>query len=429
MRGLLVGGDLSICWVTADGRLRPPPRKGIGMKAPQFSFVVALLLLASQSAPADSVCRKMARASAEFTLGVVRYAVVTYPKEAYATRGRSLFLKPAEPLPSDTRWFGILTKPLPEAEPKSFFLRNHFSPILQALPRRLSGGYDFTPFQALHRHTIDRATRSATHRLLGQEMKWTIPVYLLAGVGFGLLTNPLFEAAKEAIVDEAFARAFEKRAPEWDALIEGDYRYDDLRLAVEMGDLSPGAARAEAMARNRLFVAYFDFMARNPEASFDAFAELPHFADIAWLREYGVQEHPGLRKLPEFSREITAAQAQALASHLHEYFAVSEAIWLWLHEPETYRRMSDKEPALGELIRTIERDPFNRKLEVLEGEGKISKAERGRLLQEDAYWQRTFADWQTLRVEKRKKQNGVYLESALTLEDIRTETLEEIGRP
>ncbi len=138
-------------------------------------------------------------------------------------------------------------------------------------------------------------------------------------------------------------------------------------------------------------------------------------------------EQPGYRYLPTFSPTLSDSQLGELVKHTQRTLSLFEIAHQWVNDKATLAKVVKKDPAVAKEVAKFDRkNSFAQKLLKRHGEGTLSNWQMLFYLQEDIEWQRNFDEWETLKLQKLKKQNGQYLDQPLTLEDIRKETLDEI---
>ena len=74
----------------------------------------------------------------------------------------------------------------------------------------------------------------------------------------------------------------------------------------------------------------------------------------------------------------------------------------------------------------VAKDPYAQFLFDLHKSGKLTDKQLAFQLQEDAFWQTRFLEWEVLGVKKVKKVDGKYSQEPLTVQDIRSESVDEM---
>lgn len=397
-----------------------------------FFWVWVIGFLLPKAAVTDTFCEKSLSYLAKGKL-YVSTNTVKYAKEVVQSRGRRILLKEVANGPEpDTRYLHLLTLHSDEDTGVHFLLRNHFTDLVQYIPRKitksmLGKGYDLTPIKAFHHWIIRPPTRWVTTRAFGKEMDWTLPVYLMGGFGGWTVAWNYIDEVDEDLKLRKMVNELAVHAPEWDKIIESDIRYQDIKRALAEGELTPDEARIAAGMHNEMLFAYYDFMVKNPNSLPEPFMDSPLFERVKNWKETGVPQIEGYRYLPGFSSAVDESQINELTQHTHRTLALLEILSIWISHPEEIQKMAKKNKSIQKILSELQNDPFTKKLEHFRKTGKITQAKLLYYLQEDVEWQRNFAEWKILRVQKLRKSNGKYLTVPLTLEDIRQETLQTIS--
>ena len=300
-----------------------------------------------------------------------------------------------------------------------------FSPFRKIAEKAWGEPFDFTPIRGLTENLVHRPTRWTTSKM-GRELEWTHLSRFLASVGLGTWIWAWIDDEEKELKAKKLLEKVEERAALWNRFNRYDSRYEDIRGALQSGAVTEEESRLFAVQRNLLLHAYYDVRLKHPEVKPEQFLELPFFERALQWKEKGFSSKKGYRTLSGFSETISDEQLAALVQHRHDSLAVMELVSLWIQKSPDLETLLKKNPRAKDLLHSIEHSPFNQSLERMERAGTIDREERGMYLQQDIEWEETTKEWTTLRVEKLKKQNGIYLEEKLTLEDLRKEILQDI---
>jgi len=163
------------------------------------------------------------------------------------------------------------------------------------------------------------------------------------------------------------------------------------------------------------------FPNETPENSREWFLRHPIFQHIRTISHEGVPKIAGYAYHDDFRPNLDDDQIRTLLDLTHSLYGTYHVIEIMVREPN-----HPMEPVSKELADTIRKDPFAGFLFELRRREVITDGQLIFRLQEDAFWQTRFLEWETLRMTKLRKEDGVYTETPLTLDDIRHETVEEL---
>ncbi len=152
----------------------------------------------------------------------------------------------------------------------------------------------------------------------------------------------------------------------------------------------------------------------------------PLFANVSSLLEKGIPSSAEGYQVPrDRNKNISSSEVQLLLDSNHELFERYQIIPELIRQTPSWKEMQAI-PERRQLMDSILADPFTQELLKLKRENRISEGKLIYLLQEDAYWQSRFRQWQILGLVRLKKQEGRFTSTPLQLDDIRTETIAEI---
>jgi hypothetical protein len=174
-------------------------------------------------------------------------ATLRYFKEVKQSRGLRMVLrerKADEPEPVAYGYWTLYNKPFDRWYHHFELLHPMFWVQLpfRAGTKVFTGkNYSFSPFEGTFHSVIHSPVRAATYRLLGKDMQLTLPVTLpLRMLGYGILLFEPMMAAFHGAFDVADEKALgdslqEEYGPEYDEIIENDFRFAAIRIDLANG--------------------------------------------------------------------------------------------------------------------------------------------------------------------------------------------------
>lgn len=174
-------------------------------------------------------------------------ATLRYLKEVKESRGVRIFLrerKADEPEPVAYGYWTLYDKPFDRWYHHFELLHPMFWVQLpfRAGTKVFTGkNYSFSPFEGAFHSVVHAPVRAATYRLLGKDMQPTLPVTVpLKMLGYGILLFEPMMAAFHGAFDMADEQALgdslqEEYGPEYDEIIENDFRFKAIRIDLANG--------------------------------------------------------------------------------------------------------------------------------------------------------------------------------------------------
>ncbi|MNT16949.1 hypothetical protein D3C72_1520760 [compost metagenome] len=215
--------------------------------------------------------------------------------------------------------------------------------------------------------------------------------------------------------------------------IQTDYRYNKIKQALNKGEITHEEAQREAYLISLSYSSYFEYRASNKEAPTLAgeMKLIDHylFVHLKKVITEGVEKLPlesGYRIPDSAAGPLKDGQKMELFANAHQRYLKYQIIQEMVADTPMWKeiRTSDQ---LKNIVDAIVNDPFTKELVTLKEQGKINEGELQSYLQEDAYWQNKFQDWNTLGITRLQNENGQFINQPLTLSDIRQEVLVEIA--
>ncbi|MBI4402796.1 MAG: hypothetical protein HY537_01465 [Deltaproteobacteria bacterium] len=315
--------------------------------------------------------------------------------------------------------------------PHRLYVRPFIDPIdtfSQLIPRMLSRiflgkSWDIHFFRWSKYHLITVPTGKYTSHIYGEPLRWTIPVYFVGSAVSGVLGWTAYETGVEMAIQRKLRNEYVAHAGDWDTIIEFDVRYKDIKDALALGLIDKDAARIRAMQLKEVLNAYYQFVSEQPDHPAEDFLDGTYFAHINKWVENGIPPKNGYRYSSHFTPRLSKAQISELVAATHSMLASKEIIFQWLLDKRSLQQLKRKNKALSDWVTKFENEDFTKRVMRLQETGGISVHESLNLLQLNAEWERIFAEWKILGVEKLKKKDGQYLPIALTPKDIQDELL------
>lgn len=401
---------------------------------------ILLVSVASVSAPAYAAnsCADVIRESVHTNQPQsFKDRVKAYGREVVATRGVRLLLKDSQSHLEDTKWLGVLTKEQIGAHPGK--IRRYFSAIIHYVPRKLGSwmsresGYRFTPFSGIYNVLVRKPIEYVSQKFSNRKME---PSMLLSFSLIMAATIPVFEKIdaqyQKALVEHRHSEIV-NHASDWDRLLRSDYRFHETRRALEKGKISQEEAYAQAYEMSQAYNYYFEYRDGN-DTQPTVESELPllkHklFVHLRGVVTNGVQKM-GLKEgyvVPDSAvGPLSDAQILNLFGNTHQLYLKYQIISEMVDNTELWHKVKASSK-MKDLVASLTQDPFIHELYQLRDQGRITIDDLKYYIQEDAYWQSRFQDYQVLGVTRLKKENDTYINEPLTLSDIREEVLAEIA--
>lgn len=355
---------------------------------------------------------------------------------------RALFKDP-EPLPvSDgtqavpqRRWLGFLSLHVPPEKINRWLA--WFTPNLQAplhyLTRAMYGNaYSFSATGPLSYHLLRPTIRETTRYVFGRPKEFTLGVNILLGgiVAAALYDFVIDEPFQQAVIDKIL-KDIPKHADELRPMIESDYRFGDIRKGLASKKLTEKEALELAFIRNHYYAKYYAFMRdeyphMEKEAARGWLMQFPAFHPIADIKEKGVGRHPYYFYKEEFQPAVTKEQADKLVDLTVWKLNMDQGVAEWVSKgmPDPGKMEAAQARTLGAFLD----EPYAQALTELHKRGRLSAPQLQQSLQEDLHWQTKFRWWETLNLGRLKLENGEVTDEALTLKDVRKETLRELAK-
>ncbi len=358
----------------------------------------------------------------------------SYGQEVVMTRGRRLILKPVDETPGSTRWLGLLSQQILTHDQPGF--RSYWSRLFNFVPKKIGNilagddRFHFTPFTGIYNITMRRPVGFLTRRIFGTQyepaffFKFPVTIALSIGIFLGV------DAAYQSKLQNHIQLEITTHAVEYNQAIQSDYRYNNLRVAVEKGELTLEDAQREAYLISLAYSQYFQHLgSQSGKPTLDSEMTLiDHylFSHLKPVIENGVVDADGYIVPTESKGPLSESQIMSLFQNSHLRYLKYQIIIEKIQDSELYQKMKlDSE--FSEIIRSIEDDPFSKTLIGLFEQNQITSAQLQRYLQEDTYWQNRFQDWTTLGVTRLQSEDNQFSDQPLTIDIVRDEILAEIS--
>ena len=358
--------------------------------------------------------------------------IKTYVREVKKTKGVRIFLKDfdsSEEVPS--KWAGLLTY----NENTNDGILDYINYVLESPSRVIGrvlskGPYLFTPFNIIYTNMLSRPTRMISKKILNREMEPTTLVNFGFFGGAGIASYILVDS----IYQKEFIRHIEEEigahGEDYDALIETDYRYIKIKRLLKSKKITKEEARREAYLVKTAYSQFFTYLQGREDFKDKEFNKklLDHylFTHLKNIFEKGIEKADGFIVPKSSIGEISEDQKLSLFKRTYKLYLSYQIVQEFINETALFSKMKDSSE-FRDMIGLIEEDPFTTELVKLHNENIIDRNELISYLQEDQYWQHKFDQWKTIKVQRLKKGKDGFLDSPLSLKDIRNEILEDIS--
>jgi hypothetical protein len=362
-----------------------------------------------------------------------------YLKQVVQSRGLRLFIKTSE-ASSQTQWYGVI-RHVPRSElDSSFKITNGMRYLIKTLPLKVlpvaskaqdGGRVELTPMKALYDQTVKRGSNYLSKKFFNKNLEPALFTRLPFLFIFSMYIWDKIDQYYSDQLAENMDGIIKKNESLYENLINYDYRYRSIKKGLLSGKISRQQALETAFWMEFGYAQYFSFRDSNPDIleTPETQAKLiKHFAfnHLDKMFNEGVKPAQGFFVPEENVGPISEQQKALLFKVNHVLNLQYQLITEFAHNSEVYKSMqndSDAQRVLNPVIQT----EFSQKLLELKNQGIISVDEYSNRLQEDAYWQTRFAEWQIIGVTKLKLDSeGQQTQKPLTLEDIRLESLSDL---
>ena len=354
--------------------------------------------------------------------------IQSYARDVRDTHGRRLFLKES-PESGPTQFGGVLS-----AKKADLPVRLGLTRML-AWPgdtvARLTGfpEYTFTPFSAIYDWTYVRPIEWITIRsALKQKMRLSRLVEIpLALVMSASMTQPIVTRLyNEGFVDKLEAQV-QIDQTSFRNIEQYDFRYKELN-GLSRSDQKAVALYTLQQAREN----YFNYLAQGKDNVSDlawneALLQHPYFIHLKKMIEDGISPMDGYKVPPERIGALNNSQKISLLEINHQLQMNLEGLSEF-YDPRTDSFTPDlTTPLKNEVWQDVMASSFSRQLLRLHQERLLSSGQLLYRLQEDQVWMAKFKEWKVLGIERQAvDEHGRFTEVALTMDDIRRETLRDI---
>jgi hypothetical protein len=359
-----------------------------------------------------------------------------YASEVRDTNGVRLFLKDSQ-ASDPTKWHGFLTKY--RLDPSESRFGKYYLAIMQYVPRKLGeafareSGYLFTPFMGIYdvivKKPVEYLTTKFSNRKKEPAFFLKVPSILALSLSMYIPADMVYQNRLDAHIQSEIT----SNAPAFEHSIQNDYRYNKIKQALNKGEITHEEAQKEAYLVSLAYSSYFDYRASSSEAPTlqSEMKLIDHFlfAHLKKVITEGVEKmdsESGYRIPDSAVGPLKDAQKMELFANAHQRYLKYQIIQEMVGDTAMWKEISTSGKLKG-LADSIANDPFTKELVGLKAQGKITEGELQSYLQEDAYWQNKFQDWNTLGITRLKNDDGQFIDQALTLSDIREEVLAEIA--
>ena len=390
-------------------------------KKRRFLLFLALLFITSGAPAAEVSCSTLLNDS-------IAHAQ-SYLREIQETKGIRLILKDPSIGPEPASFAGGLLR-APDNNAGSV------AQMFTAIPRRISKdifGRElvFTPGKAVYDNLIGRPVRFASRTFLGHDKLLsnlvTVPLAIAMSIG---VYQPTENYATQKVYQYQINKEITTHRQQYDDLIKTDYRFVDVETQELSGKLNAGQAEREAYFVKLGYTKYYEYMNKsydpsNPVKTMNTLKNHYLFLHLHNLMEHGVQPTEGFLASPERYGPLSDDEKIELFRRTYQLYFEYQVIL------DHYGSgLAESNPDILDWIKRSEQDPFFQKLNQLYQSGHLSPEQFVYRLQEDAYWKAKFDQWEVLGITRLKRDaTGKWTDSALTLNDIRLETLSEIAHP
>jgi hypothetical protein len=338
--------------------------------------------------------------------------------ELVASNGLRLFLKPVNQ-PNSERGF------LKPADKNPNLLKW----LMLEAPVRLGGVPDrqLAPLKGLYHHLIRRPTIYASYQIgLPKSEPSFLSLILLSWVAWNGV-----DAISEQVYNNKVEQIIQENALVYDDFIRYDFRFHQIKQELASGLLSKNAALTEAYWLKQALDRYYQLRAEEqsiPETFQLEQKYLDFFIDLKKVVANGIVESPGFTIPASRMGSLTSNQIWQLIDLSHSLYLKYQIIVEVVQSSALAESLSNYSSLAGE-INNLKKDPFFEQVMEMAARGSISVKEAQSALQEDAFMQNRFAEWQILGVKKLKKtEAGDLTNEPLTLDDVRKEILADLAR-
>lgn len=290
--------------------------------------------------------------------------------------------------------------------------------------------YRFTPIKALTEAAIERPVAGATAKIFGKPKairKW---LTLSASVAsMFLIGAPLVERTTHAAYEHRIEQEAASHADRYDRLIDHDFRYREVKAREKSGLVDRAGARREAYLIDLAYEKYFEYLSSEtakeaPEKALERLENHYLFLQFKTLFENGLAPMEGYDIPASRLGRLSLEQKLEIVKTAHRLYFEYEFVWEWFANGNR-----SLDPELLAFGKRIEDEPFVQELQALVAEGKLKPEELVFRIQEDAHWRAKFEHWRVLGIKRlQQDEQGNWMASPLTLDQIRSETLEELLR-
>lgn len=343
-----------------------------------------------------------------------------YVSDVVSSAGLRLALKPA---PKDEKpYYGFLAPANPQAGLAAW--------AITELPVRLAGvrGQRLALLSGLYHQLIRRPVSELTNMTGLGRLEPTAPLLLLLSV----FAWQGVDAASEVIYNSEVAGQVDAHLSEYQNMLQSDFRFHKIKEDLEQGQMSTQDAWLRVYWLKMAMDKYYHDRKAQSRLEPTLARELNYlnfFTHLKAVIEVGVDEAPGYL-VPETSKGLLSdAQILALIGANHRLFLNYQLIVEMIKDSSAFHQLqSDKSSAA--LVQQFTGDPFTAQIMLLMRQGRISTVQAQRTLQEDAYWQARFAEWEIIKVKRLKVHaDGTSGPDLLSLQDLRAELLASLSGP
>ncbi len=281
--------------------------------------------------------------------------------------------------------------------------------------------------KGIYNSLVRRSVGSATRSLGFGRKEPTLPALMFAS----FLAWQAIDDGWNDLLDFRVEHSVTYNAAAFQDLIDFDFRFHEIKQDAESGRMSNHEALISAYWRKVSIDNYYKF--RNSQTAWfptlqDELKYLNFFGDLKGVIENGVEQKPGY-DVPQAKRgPLSAEQVMRLIELNHTLYTKYQIVIEMVSDDPLFLSKLKMNPDVREAADEMTKDPFTVRVLNMKRSGAISTKQAQLILQEDAFWQTRFAEWQTIGVKKLKvAPNGNPTNTPLSLDDIRAEMLGAIS--
>lgn len=359
---------------------------------------------------------------------IIATGIKNYFGEVIRTKGLRLFLKDYNDPDYQRKYFFLKEFNLEEHLQNPFFMRWPTS-ALQYLPKKITKyffnkEFEVRPFSNLHYYLIGKNLDILTKKKFGQRKELTYLITLPPIIYGSIILAEKVDEAYAQELSEKISQQLLEQSDSWKKIVENHFSYRFIKKKFLKGKLDEKAMLISAFNHSTLInsitqIMNDDFDKLSDEDKILTLSTHPLFSDINEAYIEGVSEdNEAFIYLKSFNTKVSTESFLELLEIESSQIVAQQLVWSSLVEGQ--------QKAMAYYKKIVVDDSFHNNILNLFEKGKLSAEKASSYLQEDIYWKSEFKKWKVLSIKKKFKNNDVYENRPLTLDDIRGEIIQEI---